>query len=1702
MPQSPSPHPPVPSPPVCGFDGNGAVVSERDLRDAVVAVAVAERSVWFDSNASPNVHRKETDSARFPDLARYWLAGNDGSGDIRPDTLNAVQTALATSSFGRLVTLDDARLTAHQGLKLAEKQVERRKHSVRSAETAVANAGAVLIFATTARKGASPQNLAAADQALASARQARDAADQALAAAQTALTGASRLQADKERDFQQSDRSYRRDRLNLLPPEARRLRRQLLLSAPGASAPGNLATLVEQALMHAHPSHSDIALNGITAWSAVFVVSCIRKAGINCGLEAVVGGAHQGTNGLLLASFRHSTYVIEAHRRTGLRDGTYHAFNPRGRRVEKGDIIVQDRHAGSYTQVQSFNGIPNMGQRKLHCDIVTSVAGGVAETIGGNLGPDFSGSVRSRRYPLDANGELIVDRTRLYWGESDNGTFPVEPGPVPASAQLPQTSTFRVFALLSPVPQCLTAPIPGSPPASVSATLSLFRQDADKRSPWPISAKQKFNSKSFGQLESPFLVEEVLPNAGPNGFDSSVEKVVQESPFSRAVIEARSEAASIHRHWEESQWSRVGKAQQSEGEFLHGDGDAGEEVDFDPDNGEDLGYEEPEGEWVGIEYDDLPAASSLASSSNTLDPLLAVPAFDAAKRSVIGTLLTPTQNRSAIQSTTKNLKKAGISAGSILGAIQHYVDLPSVTQAINDYNANGTNTPIAFGTKPVDAEFVEAIHQFQRKCYKDLKQHDGVAGPSVLDSLGFWPRLGMLSSAQTNELTKKRLRSNRDGIERALSSMSTTLAQGITVAAWWSSFVNPCFIGWSFNRPIHIYFARKLRTAEQWLLTQGKYSGSTPAELATLLDINEEHRGGRIKGVGFHTFGLALDIKYKGNPHIGDYVDKPNGAKYFSEVMKRAATRISNLTLSEKTFPRYLHSLGANTSKTTSDIYDDLVQRDQDFRKYLALPDADANLDNLKKFFKGSEPRDPANGFLNLQKDLVIALRDHACLAWGAVDFGPNASGDVMHFDCRLDDLGRAAGSGLKAFFSDKHPCSLQTTVKTRTRTREGMHAEAEDDYLAEDGYLVELNDEDGAADEIDEAKSDEFREMEEPEEREEEDEPSPAMEAATEGGEGSSPPLRFHRAGRDELEQRQVAEPPNELDPYGGYDLIEGDRDSTRRYGGKRRERGASQGAQPSFVGQLQQDLRTLGFLGDTVDGVLGVWTVCLVREFQIATSFKTVGVETTGPASDRHSSNLTSTGNSGAPVAVTGVVDSATRAALQAWLRNRWRCPIVVEAWTLTRGGAIDRLAHANLWRHDDHARSADRMFVFDLSSSYTYPPGYAANGIQVLGQYSSYRRLGGPESKPPNHTWPNAEILPNEVLFPQPNGAAPTLLHLTPSQLATFKVIRAVSEVECNGYYDGMNAYDDVFISLGPYHSPLGRVDWKSGGELGAILSYFAETDASEFYEAFERFGVRAAKAWAGDGATLFDASQRRFSSGLALLQGNGKFDPLPVGSGQEYWQRYNWFRGWHWFHRFMMSARTSKAFQKAIWDYARIRLRELLQTPWDGRTVVDRDTGFTRLLQIGDIYTSERSVALILRWFVRFPAHIVQNGRAGKQLRAAFVLANLDLPADPLSWNLPDEKQLVDGIFAQIQHQMQQAPDPNRWKGLNMTMSEVRRFPRWAPVTINPDGGQPNRANYMLDPAIGPLSIVRTKNAKFPLDDGDLSSSPDPPRLWVP
>ena len=73
--------------------------------------------------------------------------------------------------------------------------------------------------------------------------------------------------------------------------------------------------------------------------------------------------------------------------------------------------------------------------------------------------------------------------------------------------------------------------------------------------------------------------------------------------------------------------------------------------------------------------------------------------------------------------------------------------------------------------------------------------------------------------------------------------------------------------------------------------------------------------------------------------------------------------------------------------------------------------------------------------FMNLRRELVIALRDYGGLQWGACDLGESQSGDMMHF--ALDP---------PAFFR------FRNDVRTRLReARRDMGAEAYQEARAEE---------------------------------------------------------------------------------------------------------------------------------------------------------------------------------------------------------------------------------------------------------------------------------------------------------------------------------------------------------------------------------------------------------------------------------------------------------------------------------------------------------------------------------------------------------------------------------------------------------------------------------------------------------------------------
>jgi Subtilase family len=427
-----------------------------------------------------------------------------------------------------------------------------------------------------------------------------------------------------------------------------------------------------------------------------------------------------------------------------------------------------------------------------------------------------------------------------------------------------------------------------------------------------------------------------------------------------------------------------------------------------------------------------------------IDVAAAVPPFDPAERAkVVQPLLSARAAEEAISwSRRVHPATSGVTLDEIRGALAAYVDPAAVQAALGESDVT------------TGAVLVECVHQFQVKCYLDPREHDGQAGESTLDSLGLIARIGsgLRHADRGNAKAQERLRTRDEELKTATNGE-------FSAANWFFRMADPSVFGLrtKLGHGLHVALLRKLRLAERHLLTLPAFRGATPARLGAALGLSEKHGGARptqAESTSVHTFGLAIDIAYRANPWVR------SAASW--EALQRAALLVSGVSLTQASAPQYFSSLGSDAARSTGEIWDELRQRNAELISYFALRKDDAALrDALRAAqtrgtvgvlrrgesldaaasrwqariqqdrqalaggdFNNHEP--PEAGFLTHPRELVIAIRDHGCLAWGAVDLGPGSrgSGDVMHFDARIDGAGRVLTKNTQAFLpTSGHPC-------------------------------------------------------------------------------------------------------------------------------------------------------------------------------------------------------------------------------------------------------------------------------------------------------------------------------------------------------------------------------------------------------------------------------------------------------------------------------------------------------------------------------------------------------------------------------------------------------------------------------------------------------------------------------------------------------
>jgi hypothetical protein len=466
-------------------------------------------------------------------------------------------------------------------------------------------------------------------------------------------------------------------------------------------------------------------------------------------------------------------------------------------------------------------------------------------------------------------------------------------------------------------------------------------------------------------------------------------------------------------------------------------------------------------------------------ASNAVDEDAAEPRFVGKVRSPRTPLLdVSTVKESSRWNVDTHPATSGITLGELAARLEKYIDRRGLDALVHRANAAA---PGSYGSDQATVVTLLA-HQFQLKTCRvptvgtTLKEctMNGRVAEDTLDALGFVYHAG--ESLNTAD------RANRIAAATLARVPKTSLmAQepGLTAKTWWSYMVSPPWLGLPIKHGIHLLLLRKLRRAQRVLMDLPAYAGLSPAELGRTLGLEEELKGARPSETdwGMHLFGLAIDIGYTRNPWVSN--PKRETAK-LADITLRAARLTGWSGAGDKGLSaRLLHGL-AVTHVDTAKVYAILAGWNRALGDYFRLAGDAKRLEGLLPIANAMFPRgdwfkpgeslaaaavrwsrrvqadfdefatavgrrgkkdEVRHGFMDLARDLVIALRNDACLGWGAVDLGPRASGDIMHFDCRVEGIGRTiAITGRKPFVPTAgHLCLGAAAAPTVEREIENL---------------------------------------------------------------------------------------------------------------------------------------------------------------------------------------------------------------------------------------------------------------------------------------------------------------------------------------------------------------------------------------------------------------------------------------------------------------------------------------------------------------------------------------------------------------------------------------------------------------------------------------------------------------------------------------
>ncbi len=241
-----------------------------------------------------------------------------------------------------------------------------------------------------------------------------------------------------------------------------------------------------------------------------------------------------------------------------------------------------------------------------------------------------------------------------------------------------------------------------------------------------------------------------------------------------------------------------------------------------------------------------------------------------------------------------------------------------------------------------------------------------------------------------------------------------------TVAQWFGDVQQGTFLGIQLR--VHKSLAGRLTTAETALVNDATVNpgrataqdlGRTLNMYASTSDLRQPAKAVGGTSLSMHTFGLAVDLNYKGNPFIG------NAGKFAPDVIRRAtglvlgtptevttnpgdaAASFTALKAASDALKTYLsYRDPANRAALTTAVTGHTAAKGEPADVAGWLEQIEQDHTDLSAGGDFDKHKPPAEGFLDLDRSVVLALTG-AGLTWGGTYPGAK---DLMHFDLRQGD--------------------------------------------------------------------------------------------------------------------------------------------------------------------------------------------------------------------------------------------------------------------------------------------------------------------------------------------------------------------------------------------------------------------------------------------------------------------------------------------------------------------------------------------------------------------------------------------------------------------------------------------------------------------------------------------------------------------------